>query len=155
MVIYQKYTAENGDKRKFAYSDNFEAVPSEFKPNIDIPKCAAYLWKETSTIGKSRLYSSKLYVVEMETKFASTSLKRYFIKDKGVSASEIKKINNDLLKLASLISEEKLWRDSLEPPLPKKDSSNNKNDNNNTSILCLIHTHPYFPIISKTLFSNA
>lgn len=122
----------SGPVVKFAYSDFLEAVPSEFKPNIDIPKCAAYLWKETSTIGKSRLYSSKLYVVEMETKFASTSLKRYFIKDKGVSASEITKINNDLLKLASLISKEELWRDSLEPPLPKKDSSNNKNDNNST-----------------------
>lgn len=88
---------------RFAYSDNFEAVPFKFKPNIDIP----YLWKEKSTIGKSRLYSSELYVV----KFASTSHKRFFIKDKGVSASEITKINNDLLKLASLISEEKLWRD--------------------------------------------
>ena len=144
----------SGPVVKFAYSDNFEAVPSEFKPNIDIPKCAAYLWKETSTIGKSRLYSSKLYVVEMETKFASTSLKRYFIKDKGVSASEITKINNDLLKLASLISEEKLWRDSLEPPLPKKDSSNNKNDNNateqNVSIfdICRIENN-------ENCFSNA
>lgn len=112
---------------KFAYSDNYDLEPdsSTCQDTIHNPQCVSYLWKQTSNGETALLYSSKLYVVEMETKFASTSLKRYYsYKDeKGKDADKIRKTNSDLNRIVSLISKGDLWRGLPEGSLTKNDSS--------------------------------
>ena len=103
----------------------------EFKPNIENNNEATYIWKKVGE-DVSRLYSSKLYVVEMETKFASTSLKRYYTykEAKGKDADKIKKSNNDLKAIASLIAQKGLWIESPDSALINSGSS--LSDDNNT-----------------------
>ena len=109
----------------FAYSDNsdVEPSPSTYEAKIPTPQCVSYLWKKIKDEAEL-LYSSKLYVVEMETKFASTSLKRYYKKDeKGGDKEKIRKTNGDLEKIKSLITKGELWRDLPEGSLTMNDSS--------------------------------
>lgn len=110
-------------KVEFGYSDTLEKEPSHFSHSIGTP-CISYIWKRISS-DTSPLYNSRLYVVEMETKFASTSLKRYYsYKDKkGKDAEKIRKTNRDLDRIVSLISKGELWRGLPEGSLTKNDSS--------------------------------
>ena len=146
---------------KFAYSDKPDVEPDSSTYQSIIPniESESYLWKQTSDDEAVPLYTSKVYVVEMETKFASTSLKRYFIYKKavGTDADKITKANKDLDKIDHLISCNRLWRPSPELPLIEKVNLNNEDvendevsNNNDVSIfdICRIENN-------ENCFSNA
>lgn len=146
---------------KFAYSDKPDVEPASSTYQSIIPniESESYLWKQTSDGEAVPLYTSKVYVVEMETKFASTSLKRYFIYKEavGTDADKITKANNDLNKIDHLISCNRLWRPSPELPLIQKVNLNNEavendevSNNNDVSIfdICRIENN-------ENCFSNA
>ena len=103
----------------------------EFDSQIKVTEEAQYIWQKVDG-NVSRLYSSKLYVVELETKFASTSLKRYYSykEEKGKDADKIKKSNSDLKAIASLIAKgQELWQDYSEGLLTKNDTSQSEDKN--------------------------
>ena len=148
-----------GQKKKkpavtFGYSDTLEKEPSHFSHSIEKP-CISYIWKRTSSdTPPSPLYNSRLYVVEMETKFASTSLKRYYkYKDEeGTDADKIRKTNGDLDKIISLISKGELWRDLPEGSLTMNDSSQSRENTKKKDVsifdICRIENN-------ENCFSNA
>ena len=97
--IFLRFKAYGDSKQPvfFGTSDNIEVAPIVYEKEIDF--YGSYLWKAKNEQGKEAyiLSDSKVYVVNMDVKFASTSLKNYIEKDE---------------KLTCLINDSDIWDDN-------------------------------------------